>query len=87
MKFFLTERKYREAVRREAAAPERDPAYLVKLYSENPALLRRAWCAFHNFGPDAANRLNVSESETILTPMARAVRAFAEGLAEERAGL
>lgn len=87
MRIFLTERKYREAVRREAEDPARDPAYLLKLYSENPRLLKRAVAAFNNVSPEAIDKCNVTQSSTLFAPFARVLRAVADGLQEERAGL
>lgn len=87
MPFFLTRRKFREAVQREAYDPARDPAYLIHRYSENPKLLKRALAASWNVSPEALDRRNVAEASLLIDPMKRAIKAFAEGLQEERAGL
>lgn len=76
----MTDRKFREAVRREAA-------FLLERYSDNPALLKAARAAFENVSVEALDRLNVARSETAINPMRRAIRAYARGLAGERAGL
>jgi hypothetical protein len=87
MRFFLTNKRFREAVLREASDPSKDPAYLLKLYSENPVLLKKALAAHENVPEAALAHLNVSDSSLLLNPMKRALRAFAEGLQQERASL
>lgn len=54
-------------------------------YSDNPKLLKAAREAFEGVSAGSADRLNVGESEQFIKPMKRAIRAFAAGLAEERA--
>lgn len=69
---------------REAAARMNDPAYLLKLYSHNPALLKRALAAYNNVPVEAIAKLNVTDSSVLLEPLKRALAAFADGLDEVR---
>lgn len=65
-------------------SPHQDPAWIVKLYSENPRLLRKAQAALDNVNESAYNKFNVTELDRIYKPLKRALCAFADGLAEER---
>ena len=69
---------------RDATARMNDPAYLLKLYSANPALLKRALAAYQNVPVTAIAKLNVSDSSVLLEPLKRALAAFADGLDEVR---
>tara|TARA_R110000868_G_scaffold145660_4_gene366006 strand:- start:3687 stop:3878 length:192 start_codon:yes stop_codon:yes gene_type:complete len=60
-------------------------------YSENPELLRQARAAFDGLSePDgfaAYRSLNTSETSVMLTPIKRAICAYAVGLQKLREGL
>lgn len=74
-----TQRAIREATKRMS-----DPSYLIKLYSHNPTLLKRALAAYNNVPTEAIAKLNVTDSSVLLEPLKRALAAFADGLDEVR---
>ena len=83
MRIFWTQSSYRAAVRAELRQLP-DASDLMTLYSENPALLRKARAAFENVSEKAMAHMNVTENSIMFTPMSRAIRAFAIGLREHR---
>ena len=87
MKLLLTKQAWRKAIRSEVKSATVDPSYLMKLYSENPKLLKVALAAYQNVPVEALGHLNVTESSILISPLKRALCAFADGLAQEREGL
>jgi len=61
------------------------PSEIISRYADNPKLLKRARAGFENVSVETLDQLNVCQTEKALEPMKRALKAFADGLAEERA--
>lgn len=80
MKIFWTDRAYRRHVAALIKEAQIDPAHILLLYSENPALLRAATAAYNNLPETSFRSLNVTSAELMYRPMKRALREFATAL-------
>jgi hypothetical protein len=69
----------------EQRAQKHIAAMLIR-YSENPFLLKLAWSAQNNLPLTGLAKMNTHDLDTILTPIARGIRAYGEGVIEVRSG-
>jgi hypothetical protein len=59
-------------------------AAMLDRYSENPFLLKLAWSAQNNIPLSAFDTMSVHDTETILKPIAKGIRAYGKGILEVR---
>lgn len=71
---------------REEEVRLQDPYFLIKLYANNPRILRRCAATYHNVPYDSPRfrRLNLTESSVLVEPIRKMLLTFAEAMKEER---